>query len=87
MPEPDEDETSFWRNVRNESSHGHMQPTPTAAIDEREAMRRVALTVPCRDCHAPIDQVCHHVDEPSRPLRKFPAHPSRMSDARKAQKK
>lgn len=80
-----DDETTFWRDVREEAAHGHMQPTPSAAVDEREAMRRVALTVPCRDCHAAIKVPCHQVGDPTSPLRKFPAHPHRMSDARKAQ--
>jgi hypothetical protein len=86
----DEDETTFWRELRAHAETGHLQPTPTSAIDERAEMRRVALTVPCRDCHRDIDEPCVRLDAEGKPttepLRKFPAHTSRQNDARKAQR-
>lgn len=87
--EPD-GEAQWWREQR-EADHGHMRHTPSAAIDEREGMRRVALTVPCRDCHRAIGEPCVRLDAEGKPtnepLRKFPAHSSRQNDARKAQRR
>lgn len=83
-------EAEFWRDLREDAGHAHMQPTPSTAVDEREAMRRVALTVPCRDCHRAIGEPCVRLDAEGKPtdepLRKFPAHSSRQNDARKAQR-
>ena len=85
----DDSEAAFWRNLRDEAEHRHLTPTPSSAIDERAEMRRVALTVPCRDCHRAIDEPCVRLDTEGKPtnepLRKFPAHTSRQTDARRAQ--
>jgi hypothetical protein len=83
--EQDEPPDDPWAQARAEAEHGHMQPSPSAAVDEREAMRRVALTVHCRDCNMQIGVPCVHVGT-DQPLRKFPAHTIRLNDARKAQR-
>lgn len=83
LDEPD-GEAEFWKGLREHATHA-TRPTPNqSAIDERAEMRRVALTVPCRDCKVPVDAVC--VNEFGQPLRKFPAHTTRQNDARKAQR-
>lgn len=44
-------------------------------------VRADAETVVCRDCHAPIGQTCRGLG--GEPLRAFPAHPKRITDAQK----
>lgn len=89
LDEPD-GAAEYWRDEREAAEHRHLQHPPTAAVDELAEMRRVALTVRCRDCHRPIGQPCVRLDELGRittePLRKAPAHTSRQTDARKAQR-
>lgn len=59
-----------------------MDPDPT--IEELAQTKTRALDsrrVPCRHCGAKADEPCHNAVN-DQPLRKFTAHPIRMTDAR-----
>ena len=59
-----------------------------AARKEWQQMRDLAVTVACRACRMPPGAACvsRLRGETPRPLKRFPAHAIRISDARKAQR-
>jgi hypothetical protein len=67
-----DDETSFWRDQRAEAEQYREQPDRRQWFDDTRAE---ANKVPCRDCKQPVGESC--------PLKKFPAHIHRITDARK----
>lgn len=56
------------------------------ARKEWQQLRDLAVTVPCRDCGMPKGAACvtRRPGEKPEILQRFPAHASRISDARKA---
>lgn len=77
----DDDESTFWRKVREEA--GRDRPSHRGNYADYVAdVRKIAFTVPCRDCKAAVKEPCTGVN--GEPLRKFPCHTHREIDARKA---
>lgn len=56
------------------------------ARKEWQAMRDLAVTIGCRECGMPPGAACvsRLRGEQPRPLKRFPAHATRINDARKA---
>lgn len=89
QPTHAQDEVDFWRTLGAEDEPPEHEPPPEpehalpnhfAWMDEQ---RRLAYTVQCGDCQQPAKQPCVRVGT-SEPLRRFPAHISRLLAAKRA---
>jgi len=88
-PPVDDDEAAFWREQRNAEPPQNLDAAPafvgTRNAEFIAAERRVALTVPCPYCKVDIGTPCIIVGtNPPQPIRRFPAHTIRLTNARKA---
>lgn len=84
MPDDDyEDEATFWRDIRQQSAAGTRPPSRHDFTDDPQ--RLDAIRVRCRHCGAPIRSDCRNKIT-GKPLRHLPAHPIRVTDARKVPK-
>ncbi|WP_431231501.1 zinc finger domain-containing protein [Mycolicibacterium psychrotolerans] len=85
-PEPIDDETAYWRDVRNADTQAYT-PAYSAWLAEE---RRIALTVACSVCKMVVGQPCIRVSgnppqpvNPPEPLRRYPAHEPRRRAAQR----
>lgn len=86
-PEPADDETAFWRDMR---SGADTQPATTAYAEWIAEERRIAYQVPCPVCKVVVGQPCIRVHgnppqpvHPPEPIRNYPAHAPRVRAAKR----